>query len=480
MRQSTNGDPMIRPQAAASLMAGLVMLMVAGCAGDPAAWRQAATGEAAACLADFTAVDRAVSAAGAGDAQSARITGFPYLRVSRFLASFRDQVDGPAFDAWVARLAALDAGGRRIELANLAAAPVPAGRLAACRELLLRHDMATASSRPAGTGAARVPDGYRDSRRLIGLYPLTAPPIAWGHWRWRQRQVADLQADYRPRGVLVDYAPTAPAAKASIPWAVDDLGVPVLDAGQQAALLAAHAPVLRVDTTGAADRPGTLAWSGGAPQVAAPATAYALIAFTRWHGQVLPQLVYVFWFPERPRKGRLDLLAGPLDGLMWRVTLDAKGAPLVYDSIHPCGCYHLFFPRPGLVRRDRWSIYNEGATVPLTAPRLAAGQRIVLTVDSGSHYIKQVTAETPGPATPYAIAPYDELRSLPWGAGRRSLFAPDGLIPASRRPERHVFWPMGIKSAGAMRQWGHHATAFVGKRHFDDPFLLEQTFGAAP
>jgi hypothetical protein len=27
-----------------------------------------------------------------------------------------------------------------------------------------------------------------------------------------------------------------------------------------------------------------------------------------------------------------------------------------------------------------------------------------------------------------------------------------------------------------MRQWGHHATAFVGRRHFDDPFLLQEAF----
>jgi hypothetical protein len=35
---------------------------------------------------------------------------------------------------------------------------------------------------------------------------------------------------------------------------------------------------------------------------------------------------------------------------------------------------------------------------------------------------------------------------------------------------------MGIASAGAMRQWGHHATAFVGRRHFDDADLLEKRF----
>jgi len=27
-----------------------------------------------------------------------------------------------------------------------------------------------------------------------------------------------------------------------------------------------------------------------------------------------------------------------------------------------------------------------------------------------------------------------------------------------------------------MRQWGHHATAFVGRRHFDEPELLGRYF----
>jgi hypothetical protein len=30
-----------------------------------------------------------------------------------------------------------------------------------------------------------------------------------------------------------------------------------------------------------------------------------------------------------------------------------------------------------------------------------------------------------------------------------------------------------------MRQWGRHATAFVGRRHFDDPDLLERYFELA-
>jgi hypothetical protein len=61
-------------------------------------------------------------------------------------------------------------------------------------------------------------------------------------------------------------------------------------------------------------------------------------------------------------------------------------------------------------------------------------------------------------------------------AGARSAYGPDGLVAGTERAERFLFWPMGIASAGQMRQWGKHATAFVGRRHFDDADLFEKRF----
>jgi hypothetical protein len=59
---------------------------------------------------------------------------------------------------------------------------------------------------------------------------------------------------------------------------------------------------------------------------------------------------------------------------------------------------------------------------------------------------------------------------------RASAFGRDGLVPGTERAERFVFWPMGIASAGAMRQWGRQPTAFIGRRHFDDADLFEKRF----
>jgi len=101
----------------------------------------------------------------------------------------------------------------------------------------------------------------------------------------------------------------------------------------------------------------------------------------------------------------------------------------------------------------------------------------VLHVASRTHYIDRLSFTQPAIGEPYKWDDYDHLRALPLpDGGARSLFGAHGLIEISRRPERFILWPMGIRSPGAMRQWGHHSTAFVGRRHFDDPYLIEQLF----
>jgi hypothetical protein len=124
--------------------------------------------------------------------------------------------------------------------------------------------------------------------------------------------------------------------------------------------------------------------------------------------------------------------------------------------------------------------------VPEVAPDLEAGERLIVHLASGSHYVVGLSAGSPRsdgpPSESYRLIvsepiPDAPLRSMPEpGGGRRSLYGPDGLVPGTERTERFLFWPMGVASAGAMRQWGNHATAFIGERQFDDPFLLDRSF----
>ena len=244
-----------------------------------------------------------------------------------------------------------------------------------------------------------------------------------------------------------------------------------------------HAPEVEVDTATDDDRIGSLRWADAdAPSIAvdtAQPAAYVRAAYTHFAGRVRLQLVYTFWFPARPAQHALDMLAGRLDGLIWRVTLDEDGSPLVYDSIHPCGCYHLFFPTDAVLARPQPVTLDEGLFAPQAAPALGPGERIVLRVASRTHYLQRVWAQRQGGQAVERYELLDErgLLTLPWPAGgTRSAYDAAGFVPGSERAERWLFWPMGIASAGQMRQWGRHATAFVGRRHFDEAWLLDRYF----
>ena len=119
----------------------------------------------------------------------------------------------------------------------------------------------------------------------------------------------------------------------------------------------------------------------------------------------------------------------------------------------------------------------EWAFVPTTLPALAESERLSIALQSRTHYLQKVSAGEPGEGEAYRFIDYDALRTLPLPAGgTRSVFGPDGLIAGTERAERFLFWPMGIASPGAMRQAGTQATAFVGRRHFDDADILEKRF----
>ncbi len=464
------------------------------------------------CERTFAAIDKAVAGAGVGDAMAARIPGFPYLRTNRLLASFRDTaLDDATFEHWVSLLAALDRDARTIEIANLPA--VAAGEIHArmrdegfgaltlvallegCANTLRDRDFGDAEGRSRLRAAASVPDDYVDWMRFAGLYPVAALPFSIGVRDYEAATHAAFSlplADLPLRGALRTYRP--PDSAALSPEQVraileragrNPLRMPLPDATALDALLASFAPVLVVDEYDRNDRIGQPRLrADNLPEIdAAFPVVFARAAHTRVGDAVLLQLVYTVWFPARPPTGPGDLLAGPLDGLIWRVTLAPDGTPLLFDSIHACGCYHLFIPASRIALRERSPGLDEGALVPQTFDTLPPGARIGLRIEAGTHYLRRVIVDTErGPeAVRYVLASDDTLRTLRLADGTtRSLYGPDGLVPGTERGERFFFWPMGIASAGAMRQWGRHATAFIGRRHFDEPFLVERHFAVSP
>jgi hypothetical protein len=494
------------------LLAGLAAALAAGCATLEAPLDEHLASGAAPvrdCAQWYARLDAEVDAAGVRDAEEARVAGFPYLRVNRTFAALRDRAaQSPAAgEAFVDRLAALDLEARRFEIANL-----PRARLAGlpgmerqtrqaawtrtrdCSRLLREIDFSHPERRALVLERATVPDDYSLAMRTLGLYPITRLAFARGVRGWQEEtlqafrrpreagaapKTAAQRVRYAPPGdVTLDYA-TVAAELASA--ARDPLGLPALSERELDALVTAYAPSFEIEIGGDYDRFGALGWSddGAPPEVDATELAvYVQTSYTRYAGRMLLQLVYTIWFPERPPEREGDVLAGRLDGLVWRVTLAPDGEPLVYDTIHPCGCYHVFFPTPRAHVKPAPDSIEEWAFVPLELPRVRAGERPRVTLASRTHYVTGVTLVRGADSVArYSFRSYDALRSLERGGDEsRSAFGPDGLIKGTERAERFYFWPMGIASAGEMRQWGHHATAFVGRRHFDDADLFERRF----
>ena len=510
------------------------LTLAAGCAGPAATRPVAPLGETAVCADWYHKLDAVTRQAGVSDGGTHRLPGYPFLRSDRFLASFGDEVEDntEAFHAWVGRLAELDREARAAELSNLPQQFLPGlmtdgaadkqriqATTQACaslgvQALLQSATMATAPERRLLAAQAQVDDDYSATKRALGVYPLTRVPFFAGVRRWQQTTAKKFAPEalpdatrarrYTPAG---DAVPSAQIAEAYARRNPDALGVPRLSPPDAALLLRAYAPDIHIETRGHYDRFGALQWgadsmlpdafeasrpgSAQAPSVVVdqPVT-YQRLAYTRYQGQTLLQLVYSVWFPERPRVSGIDLLSGQLDSVVLRLTLAPDGTPWLYDSIHSCGCYHLFFPTPSarpLVPPSTGISSTpepfEWAFVPTVLPALKAGQRMTLHLESQTHYVKglqPVVAPAGGSPTPYALLDDAALRMLPVSGAltgvTRSAFWPNGIVPGTERGERLLFWPMGIASPGAMRQWGRQPTAFVGRRHFDDARLMEQRF----
>jgi len=467
----------------------LTALLLGGCAGLRGYRDHPQLADRPDCALLLGAMQTRVAAAGVVDPFAEPLADYPYLRSTRLLASYRAELQAPArFDFWLSELLALGRQARGYALDNL---PPEQGFSAAqrrqidtCIQTLAARDAAQADFRPRLLRQAEVDDAYADGLRLLGLFPLTRQVVLYQVRRVQRRWRAEFNASPGLQGASRIYRPAAPAdappalaealrrARAAHP-----LGWPRPDDATLARLFDYHAPEWQLFYRSAADRIGAPRWRRQQPWIdTEDPVSYHLLSYTRFGGQTLLQLNYLVWLPERPPQGALDIYAGPIDGLIWRVTLAADGSVLLYDSIHACGCYHLLFPvDPRLQPRALSSQTEAPLLLPGVAPARTAG-RIRLQLTPTAHYLMGITSAAPDTAgaTPYRWESYHRLRSLPGDRGRRGLFDPDGLIGASARPERWLLWPMGVPSAGAQRIWGRHAISFASKRHFDDPYMLEE------
>ncbi len=436
------------------------------------------------CLRLFGAMDKVAAQAGVVDGAPAPLTGLPFLRVDRVLAAFDvDALDDAAFETWLQRAARLDEQTRRLQIHNLSSTQRSRlGRflvdgeglsqgVARCRRQLLSRLSRNDELREQLRSQARVADDYVLWRRLFGLYWFTRLPVQWGIGRLHEETAATFARDLQP-GNWRRYLGGGRGAE--VKWRHDALGLPVFQPAQERALLDHWAPVWEVDEQGVFDRPGRPYRDvDGELEFQLEANEYRLLTYQRWRGRWLPSLVYLIWFSERPAEGAIDIYSGKLDGVFFRLTLDENGAPLMADTVHSCGCYHKFYARKGLRLRAEAEALPEPPLLAQALPRRVSSQRFIVRLSSARHFVQRIYVDRPGTPQPLAVRAYAELRRID---GRRPLFGDAGLIAGSERAERWLLWPMGIASPGGMRQWGRHPIAFVGRRHFDEPALIDGLF----
>jgi hypothetical protein len=430
------------------------------------------------------------------------VEGYPYLRVNRFLASFRDEVGNTAaFSAWVDQMQALDQEARKYEIANLTHSTGPApgsvndqvelnAKVASCGNLMKAADFQDSKEQMALREKVKVPDEYLSLWRVLGIYPLTSLYVYHRVLNWHDEANKTFSNEPPANWRSIRYVPqksaeVPDARKLVAQTERNALDIPNYSPAAREALFRRYAPAWEVQTEAESDHIGTPFWASQEDlgvDTRHPLT-YTLLSLTRFGQEILTQLNYIIWFPARPKVNALDIYGGKLDGVNFRVTLDQNGEPLLYETIHNCGCYYKAYPTRRLKAREKID-YAEPPLI-FKAPELnLPSELMTVAMESRTHYVQHLyswTRQSNSETMVYELADYNELRSLPDSeAGRRSMFSEDSLVSESERLERFILWPTGVVSPGAMRQWGRHAVAFVGERHFDDPYAMDKMFIAGP
>ena len=473
----------------------------AGCAVWPEPTRSVhvgLTGPMGSCADFFASLDKLTATSEALDSGYTRVKQYPYLRTDRFLASFQNEVEQDnAFAAWVDQMQALDQSARKFEIDNLSDSDIANlesvnGRdelyhkVAACGDRLKAFDFMSARNKEGLRKDVSAHDDYISLRRILGLSPITNVFVSRGVNKWhaeaREHFSLEPQVDWRTIRYVPVVKPDALAAHRIVQRAKRDaLGIPAYAVEDRRTLFHMNSPIWDIQVQGDDDRIGVPTWTvdGRIDVDTDRPQTYTHLSFTRFGKEILTQLNYIIWFPSRPKDGVLDIYGGLLDGLNYRVTLDTNGDPINYETIHNCGCYYKAYPTRRLQVRETLT-YAEPPLI-LKAPEInPALELMAVAMERRTHYVRHlypVSREFPSETIAYTLADYGELKHLPHVNGnRKSMFNRYGIVPGSERLERFILWPTGVLSPGAMRQWGRHAVAFVGRRHFDDPFYLDKMF----
>jgi hypothetical protein len=212
--------------------------------------------------------------------------------------------------------------------------------------------------------------------------------------------------------------------------------------------------------------------------VAGRPTVYALFQKVPIDGREHAQLTYTAWYPAHPRMKAIDLEKAAIDSVVLRLTLDVDNAPLFYETIAACGCFHKVFVQrrleEGAVKAyggpEKGKKYAVERSVKDAIDWEVAGlvdeppdqpRRPVVFVKAGDHKVigmgsaARLRVPTGADVRPYALTEYSDLYSVAVeGGDRRAPFFDlddGGKVWGAQRKERFVFSLIGVDGAGQPR-----------------------------
>ena len=453
----------------------------------------------------FNELDTAVYQAGVRNAAYFQVSGFPYLRANRFLVSLKGRLNNDAQKKqWVRWMQRLDIDTRETEIQNLPASAVERlktgfkdvpdrkilhEKVISYSNKLLAHDQQRPNFYAVLQEAVNNSSEYSTVMRVFGLYPITSIPVAlvthsvFGEIaEWHQ-----LPPDQLPTlGTLTAFGPARTTNLS--PQEVQEilkrskqnpLRIPLPSAADQQTLLAFFAPLIIQDLAADYDKIGEVVWGKEQIEIKTDTPkVYYYFSHAYYKKQTILQLNYTFWYPARmgPNSPRIE--RGRIDGLTVRVNLNPEGMPFMVDFMNNCGCYHSYAPRREKIRQVLPSPLAIDAFVPTWLPDNYPQERLRIRLNSGWHQVENIGAgEIPAKFISYDLIPYKQLEMLSRSdKTNESMFTSRGIGKFSERIEPVIFFPMGIPDIGSMRQRGHHAVKFVGRAHFDDPYIFDLNF----
>lgn len=403
------------------------------------------------CYAAYADSNRQIEQAGTADHGYFKLAGFPYLRSSRLLASYLDEIDSlERVGVWLEQLRDNDGFARDIELRNLGMGSIErANLLMSLRGCAVWLSLMTLDD-PAAR--KRLEQAVANS---VQHPPAAQPPGPAGA---DIRAVGPEQARNEIQGLNI-YAPAADDAPVSAQDAIkafrqsvrDELGRVGLQDSNWRTLAHYHAPMLAIAQGDSARGLGTPVWSDDGTRVSGTkATVHFHPAYARVGGQTLLQFVYFIWSPTAEGE------SGVGNGLIWRTTLGPDGLALVHDSMRMDGSEHIWFPAKDLrVRADR--------AHPARVAKIAVGQEpLILLLRASDHGLLHVAPRPALAATAeFSLARYENVFLLDGPDHSHHLYAADGQVAASR---------------AALWQYGRHPAPTEGSLAFDDPLLIESVF----